>query len=128
MTSTAGEINENVRVCESNENTESNTDNNVVENAEIKAIAENSRATASNSDSATADINNNADKDKVSIEEKATKWAYDVLEWLGIAICERAYDRIYEHLEEIIQAFLILVKPEHRGIVLDLLRKVSKCV
>ena len=119
MTDTAGEINENVRVCESSENAESN------ENAEIKAT-ENSRATASNSDSAVADINSNADK--VSIEEKATKWAYDVLEWLGIAICERAYDRIYEHLEEIIQAFLILVKPEHRGIVLDLLRKVSKCV
>jgi len=57
-------------------------------------------------------------------EEKIEDWAYKVLDWVRLAAAAGAWDKIMERAEDIITAFLVLVKEEHRGIVLQTLRSV----
>lgn len=53
-------------------------------------------------------------------------WAYSVMDWLVCAVESRAWSAILEHMDDIITAFVVLVKDEHKGIVIDTLRKISE--
>ena len=61
-------------------------------------------------------------ENKEEIEAKMTDWAYKVMDWLKIAVEAGAWSEIVGHMDDIIQAFIVLVKPEHRGIVVETLR------
>lgn len=56
--------------------------------------------------------------------EKMVEWAYKVMDWLVYAVDAKAYSEIFNRMEDIITAFLVLVKDEHRGIVMDTFRKI----
>lgn len=68
---------------------------------------------------------NERDEEKID-EEKLVDWAYSVMDWLKVAADARAVGEIQRHMEDIITAFIILVKEEHRGIVLDVLKKLRR--
>lgn len=74
------------------------------------------------------DSSGNGDLDgkekSVKNDEKVVEWAYNVMDWLCCAVEAKAYKQIYDRLEDIITAFLVLVKDEHRGIVMDTFKKI----
>lgn len=57
-------------------------------------------------------------------ESELVDWAYKVMDWLCCAVEARAWDEILKNADDIMTAFLVLVKDEHRGIVMDTFRRV----
>lgn len=62
------------------------------------------------------------DLSKEDEEKNRVDWAYSVLDWLRIAAKAKRWDAIEQYAEEILTAFLVLVKEEHRGIVMETIR------
>lgn len=83
------------------------------------------------------DIDNSSNGDDVDVqdvlaeeetEEKLVDWAYSVMDWLVCAVEARAWDKIIVNADDIITAFILLVKEEHRGIVMDTLKRMIKSI
>ncbi len=58
-------------------------------------------------------------------EEKLVDWSYKVMDWVRQVAVIGEWGEIYKRADDIITAFIVLVKPEHRGIVLDTLKVVG---
>ncbi len=82
----------------------------------------------SNSDISVVDIGEDTECTEETKEEVSEiyDWAYSVMDWLVCAVESRAWSEIMKHMDDIITAFVVLVKDEHKGIVIDTLRKISE--
>jgi len=59
-------------------------------------------------------------------EERLVDWAYRVMDWLKVASSAGAWSKIAEHAEDIVSAFMVLVKEEHRPIVMETIKAVGR--
>lgn len=64
--------------------------------------------------------------EEVVKEEELVNWAYKVMDWLKIAVEARAWDKIIDNADDIVSAFVVLVKPEHRGVVMDTFKAIAR--
>jgi len=63
-----------------------------------------------------------------SASEAMDVWATDVMVWLKEAVRAGAYDLILEYFDSIVEAFLILVRPEYRKLMAEVIREVLGCL
>ena len=75
-----------------------------------------------------SEMKNQKGLENKSASEALDVWATDVMVWLKEAVRAGAYDLVLEYFDSIVEAFLILVRPEYRKLMAEVIREVLGCL